>query len=92
MGNEVLEDLNGCNPGLPLIGYTGFTAYTHDHLVMVHTIDQIFEGIWEDLCIGVNLFKRASGSRIRGATINTHHQANFKEVWSNSHEDVNLAE
>lgn len=75
MGNEVLEDLNGCDPGLTLVCYTSFTAYTHNHLVVVHAVNQILERIGENLRIGVNLVERScvrATSRSR-VIITTHH-------------------
>lgn len=55
MGDEVLEHLDSCNPRLTLVGYSSLAADTHDHLVMVHTIDKILQRIRENLGICVDL-------------------------------------
>ena len=53
--NEILEDLDRCDPRLPLVGDSCLSTYTHDHLVMMHAVHQILEGIREDFRVGVNL-------------------------------------
>lgn len=55
MGDEVLEDLDGGYPGLSLVRYTRLPADTHDHLIVVHTVDQVFEGFRENFGVRVNL-------------------------------------
>ena len=62
MGNEVFEDLNGGHPGLSLVGYTRLPTNTHDHLIVVHTVDQVLEGVRENLCVRINLSKKAKQS------------------------------
>ena len=40
VGDEVLVDLDCCHPRLPLVRNSCLPAYTHDHLIVMHTIDQ----------------------------------------------------
>ena len=55
MRDEILVYLDCSNPRLALVRYPGFAADTHDHLVMMHTVDQISQRIWIDLGVGINL-------------------------------------
>ena len=55
MGDEVLEDLDGRDPRLPLVRYPRLSTNTHDHLVVVHAVDEVLEGIGIHFRVGVNL-------------------------------------
>ena len=55
MRDEVLKHLYSCDPGLSLVGYTGLATNTHDHLVVVHAVDQVLQGVGEYFGIGINL-------------------------------------
>lgn len=41
MRNEVFEDLNRRDPRLALVGDSCFSANTHDHLIMMHAVDEM---------------------------------------------------
>jgi len=55
MGDEILEDLNGGDPGLSFVCYARLSANAHNHLIMMHTIDQISEGVGKNFGVGVDL-------------------------------------
>ena len=55
MGDEVLKHLNGRNPGLSFVRYSGFTAAPHDHLIMMHAIHEVSEGVRKHFSVGVHL-------------------------------------
>lgn len=43
MRDEVFVDLDGCNPALALVGYTGLSADSHDHVVVLHAVDELLD-------------------------------------------------
>lgn len=55
MRNEIFKDLDRGNPGLSFVRYTSLSAYAHDHLVVVHAVDKVLQGVGEHFRIGVNL-------------------------------------
>lgn len=55
VGYEVLEDLYRRHPRLPFIGNACLPTDAHDHIVVMHAVDQVREGVREDLRIGVDL-------------------------------------
>ena len=55
MGNEVFEDLDRRHPGLAFVRYPSLATNTHDHLIMVHTIDEVLEGVGEHFRVSINL-------------------------------------
>ena len=57
VGDEVFEHLDSGNPRLALVGYSSLATNTHNHLVMMHTIDEVFERIGENLGVCVDLRK-----------------------------------
>jgi len=61
MRDEVFKHLNGCNPRLPLVGNARLPAHTHDHLIVMHAIDEVFERRREDLGIRIHLHKHQLG-------------------------------
>lgn len=54
MRDVVLVDLDGGYPALALVRYTGLSAYSHDHVVVLHAVDQLLEGIRKSFRIGVH--------------------------------------
>jgi len=55
MRDEIFEDLNGGDPRLAFVGYSCFTTTSHDHLIVVHAIYQVPEGLREHFCVSVHL-------------------------------------
>ena len=55
MGYEVFKYLDGSDPRLPFVSYTGLSTDPHNHLVVLHAVDKSPEGIWENLRVCVNL-------------------------------------
>ena len=55
MRDEVFKDLNSCHPRLSLVRYSCLAADTHDHLVVMHTIDEVLEGIGVHFRVRVDL-------------------------------------
>jgi hypothetical protein len=55
MGYEVFVYLNGSDPRLSLVGYPSFAANTHNHVVRVHAVDEVFQRVGIYLGIGVDL-------------------------------------
>ena len=60
MGDKVLEDLNSGDPRLTFVRYPSLPTHTHDHLIVMHAIDQVPERIRENLCVGINLMQALS--------------------------------
>lgn len=90
MGNEVLEDLDGGYPRLSFIGYPCFSTDTHDHLVVVHAIDKVSKRGRVDFGVGIHLENILDIGP--NTEMCTYHEAYFKEVWRDSHKDMDLAE
>ena len=55
MGDEVLEDLDGRDPRLPLVRYPRLSTNTHDHLIVMHAVNEILERVGVHFRVGVNL-------------------------------------
>ena len=92
MRNEIFENLNGCDPRLPLVRYPRLSADTHDHLVVLHAVDKVSQRIRENFSICVNLLEHITSHECyRGQKVAfTHHQHYLKKVWRDSHENVDL--
>lgn len=91
VGNKILENLDGCHPRLPLISYACFAAYTHDHLIMMHAVDEVAERIRKDFCIGINLDEDGLGEEFK-QEFTTNHETDFEKVRRHPHENMNFAE
>ena len=59
MGDEVLEDLDGGDPRLPLVRYPRLSTNTHDHLIVVHAVNEVLERVGVHFRVGVNLRGRS---------------------------------
>ena len=55
--DEIFVDLNGRDPRLAFVGYTSFAADTHDGIVGMHTVDEVFERVGVDFGISVDLHR-----------------------------------
>lgn len=55
MGYKILEDLDGRYPRLAFVGYPCFTTNPHDHLVVMHAVDEVFQRRRKDFSIRIDL-------------------------------------
>lgn len=58
MGYKILEHLDGGNPRLPFVSYTGLSTHSHNHMIVLHAVNKRLERIWEHLRIRIDLDDR----------------------------------
>lgn len=54
--DKVLENLDGGDPRLTFVCDPGFAADAHNHVVVVHAVDEVFQRVGVNPGICVNLF------------------------------------
>jgi hypothetical protein len=52
------------HPALSLVGYPRLAAHAHDHVVVLHAVDELLQRVWERLRIGIDLSTKVSSSSI----------------------------
>ena len=55
MGYKILEHLDGGNPRLPFVSYASLPTHAHDHVIMLHAVNQRLKRIRENFRVCIDL-------------------------------------